>query len=149
MGTTYSLDQFLADTRTIIKTKGIPAGLAEVRDHLDRSCGVIEVDHSVAADLDFDQVRDGLARNPVEVGRDRPLGAIGINGEVAARGPARDGHVHEHGVDPRRGNVTGARHLELSHRARSQCSSGGAGIKHPARVGRMVGAAPNDWSRRW
>src|SRR5262245_32886522 len=34
--TTYSLDQFLADTRTTIKTKGIPAGLAEIRDHLER-----------------------------------------------------------------------------------------------------------------
>ena len=34
--TTYTLDQFLADTRATIKTKGIPAGLAEVRDHLEK-----------------------------------------------------------------------------------------------------------------
>jgi hypothetical protein len=34
--TTYTLDQFLADTRATIKTKGIPAGLAEIRDHLER-----------------------------------------------------------------------------------------------------------------
>jgi hypothetical protein len=34
--TTYSLDQFLADTRTTIKTKGIPAGLAEIRGHLEK-----------------------------------------------------------------------------------------------------------------
>jgi len=34
--TTYSLDQFLADTRATIKTKGIPAGLAEIRDHLEK-----------------------------------------------------------------------------------------------------------------
>ena len=34
--TTYSLDQFLADTRATIKTKGIPAELAEVRDHLEK-----------------------------------------------------------------------------------------------------------------
>jgi len=33
--TTYSLDQFLADTRATIKSKGIPAGLAEIRDHLE------------------------------------------------------------------------------------------------------------------
>jgi hypothetical protein len=36
METTYTLDQFLADTRATIKTKGIPAGLAEIRDHLER-----------------------------------------------------------------------------------------------------------------
>src|SRR6476659_9812649 len=34
--TTYSLDQFLADTRTTIKRKGIPAVLAEIRDHLEK-----------------------------------------------------------------------------------------------------------------
>src|SRR5207245_9115088 len=34
--TTYTLDQFLADTRATIETKGIPAGLAEIRDHLER-----------------------------------------------------------------------------------------------------------------
>src|SRR6202795_3314386 len=36
MDTTYSLDQFLADTRATIQTKGIPAGLAEIRDHLEK-----------------------------------------------------------------------------------------------------------------
>jgi len=34
--TAYTLDRFLADTRTTIKTKGIPAGLAEIRDHLEK-----------------------------------------------------------------------------------------------------------------
>ena len=34
--TDYSLDQFLADTRATIKSKGIPAGLAEIRDHLEK-----------------------------------------------------------------------------------------------------------------
>ncbi len=34
--TTYSLDQFLADTRATIKGKGVPAGLAEIRDHLEK-----------------------------------------------------------------------------------------------------------------
>jgi len=34
--TTYTLDQFLADTRHTIKTKGIPAGLAEIRGHLEK-----------------------------------------------------------------------------------------------------------------
>ena len=34
--TAYSLDQFLADTRATIKTKGVPSGLAEVRDHLEK-----------------------------------------------------------------------------------------------------------------
>src|SRR4026207_950604 len=34
--TTYSRDQFLADTRATIKSKGIPAGLAEIRDHLEK-----------------------------------------------------------------------------------------------------------------
>jgi predicted metal-dependent enzyme (double-stranded beta helix superfamily) len=34
--TTYSLDQFLADTRATIKAKGVPAGLAEVRGHLEK-----------------------------------------------------------------------------------------------------------------
>src|SRR5262245_24622508 len=34
--TTYSLDQFLADTRDTIKSKGIPSGLAEIRDHLEK-----------------------------------------------------------------------------------------------------------------
>ena len=33
---TYTLDQFLADTRATIKTKGIPTGLAEIRDHLEK-----------------------------------------------------------------------------------------------------------------
>ena len=34
--TKYTLDQFLADTRATIKTKGIPSGLAEIRDHLEK-----------------------------------------------------------------------------------------------------------------
>src|SRR5688500_2249548 len=34
--TTYTLDQILADTRATIKTKGIPSGLAEIRDHLEK-----------------------------------------------------------------------------------------------------------------
>ena len=34
--TAYTLDQFLADTRATIKTKGIPSGLAEIRDHLEK-----------------------------------------------------------------------------------------------------------------
>src|SRR5499425_3359398 len=34
--TGYTLDQFLADTRATIKTKGVPAGLAEIRDHLEK-----------------------------------------------------------------------------------------------------------------
>ncbi len=32
----YSLDQFLADTRATIKTKGVPSGLAEIRGHLEK-----------------------------------------------------------------------------------------------------------------
>jgi hypothetical protein len=34
--TAYTLDQFLADTRATIRSKGIPSGLAEVRDHLEK-----------------------------------------------------------------------------------------------------------------
>src|SRR5262249_9825551 len=34
--TGYTLDQFLADTRATIKTKGVPAGLAEIRDHVEK-----------------------------------------------------------------------------------------------------------------
>jgi hypothetical protein len=34
--TTYTLDQFLADTRATIRTKGIPSGLAGIRDHLEK-----------------------------------------------------------------------------------------------------------------
>ena len=34
--TTYTLDQFLADTRATIKTKGVPSGLAEIRAHLEK-----------------------------------------------------------------------------------------------------------------
>jgi hypothetical protein len=34
--TGYTLDQFLADTRATIKTKGVPSGLAEIRDHLEK-----------------------------------------------------------------------------------------------------------------
>ena len=34
--TAYTLDRFLGDTRATIKTRGIPAGLAEVRDHLEK-----------------------------------------------------------------------------------------------------------------
>ena len=34
--TTYTLDRFLADTRATITTKGIPSGLAEIRDHLEK-----------------------------------------------------------------------------------------------------------------
>ncbi len=30
----YTLDQFFADTRATIRSKGIPSGLAEIRDHL-------------------------------------------------------------------------------------------------------------------
>jgi predicted metal-dependent enzyme (double-stranded beta helix superfamily) len=32
----YTLEQFLADTRATIKGKGIPAGLAEIRAHLEK-----------------------------------------------------------------------------------------------------------------
>ena len=32
----YTLDQFLADTRATIKAKGVPSGLAEIRDHLEK-----------------------------------------------------------------------------------------------------------------
>src|SRR5436853_331705 len=34
--TGYTLDQFLADTRATIKTKGVPSGLAEIRDHVEK-----------------------------------------------------------------------------------------------------------------
>ena len=34
--TTYTLEQFLADTRATIRSKGIPSGLAEIREHLER-----------------------------------------------------------------------------------------------------------------
>jgi len=34
--TTYTLDQFLADTRATIRTKGIPSGLADIQDHLEQ-----------------------------------------------------------------------------------------------------------------
>jgi len=34
--TTYTLDRFLADTRATITAKGTPAGLAEIRDHLEK-----------------------------------------------------------------------------------------------------------------
>ena len=37
--TTYTLDRFLADTRAAIKARGIPAGLAEIRDHLEKLLG--------------------------------------------------------------------------------------------------------------
>jgi hypothetical protein len=33
---TYTLEQFLADTRATIKTKGVPSGLEEIRRHLER-----------------------------------------------------------------------------------------------------------------
>lgn len=36
---TYTLNQFLADTRTTIKTKGIPSGLEDIRHHLERLLG--------------------------------------------------------------------------------------------------------------
>ena len=32
----YTLEQFLADTRATIKSKGIPTGLAEIREHLEK-----------------------------------------------------------------------------------------------------------------
>ena len=32
----YTLEQFLADTRTTLESKGVPSGLAEVRDHLQK-----------------------------------------------------------------------------------------------------------------
>jgi hypothetical protein len=34
--TTYTLDQFLSDTRTTIRNKGVPSGLAEIREHLEK-----------------------------------------------------------------------------------------------------------------
>jgi len=33
---TYTLDQFLADTRATIRAKGIPSGLAEICDHVEK-----------------------------------------------------------------------------------------------------------------
>ena len=35
-GEAYTLDQFLADARSTVRTKGMPAGLAEIRRHLER-----------------------------------------------------------------------------------------------------------------
>jgi len=37
--TAYTLEQFLADTRATIKSKAMPAGLAEIRDHLEKLLG--------------------------------------------------------------------------------------------------------------
>ena len=37
--TAYTLDRFLGDTRATIKTRGIPAGLAEISDHLEKLLG--------------------------------------------------------------------------------------------------------------
>jgi len=37
--TSYTLDRFLADTRATIKTKGVPSGLAEIREHLEKLLG--------------------------------------------------------------------------------------------------------------
>src|SRR6266478_7946018 len=34
--TSYTLDQFFADTRETMKTTGVPSGLAEIRDHLEK-----------------------------------------------------------------------------------------------------------------
>ncbi len=34
--TSYTLDQFLADTRATIQAKGVPSGLAEIREHLEK-----------------------------------------------------------------------------------------------------------------
>lgn len=34
--TSYTLDQFLADTRSTIKSKGLPSGLEEIRRHVER-----------------------------------------------------------------------------------------------------------------
>lgn len=34
--TAYTLDLFMADTRATIQRKGVPAGLAEIRDHLEK-----------------------------------------------------------------------------------------------------------------
>ena len=39
MTDTYTVQQFLADTRATIKTKGIPHGLAEIRGYLERLLG--------------------------------------------------------------------------------------------------------------
>src|SRR2546430_16266809 len=33
---TYTVEQFLADTRTTIKAKGLPSGLEEIRQHVER-----------------------------------------------------------------------------------------------------------------
>jgi hypothetical protein len=36
IATTYTLDQFFADTRATIKARGVPSGLAEIRGHLEQ-----------------------------------------------------------------------------------------------------------------
>jgi hypothetical protein len=33
---TYTVEQFLADTRATIKAKGLPSGLEEIRQHVER-----------------------------------------------------------------------------------------------------------------
>jgi hypothetical protein len=38
----YTLDQFLADTRATITSKGIPSGLAEIRGHLEKTVEVAD-----------------------------------------------------------------------------------------------------------
>jgi predicted metal-dependent enzyme (double-stranded beta helix superfamily) len=71
---TYTVEQFLTDTRATIKDKGIPAGLAEIRLHLER-----------------------LLKNPTLLGEHLGVPAPYTERTTIAHDPETDVHVLVHG----------------------------------------------------
>ena len=60
----YTLDRFLADTRATIKSKGIPAGLAEIREHLEKLLGNPELVFSLYRKI---RTRSGKVVDPLRL----------------------------------------------------------------------------------
>ncbi|MFD0571757.1 hypothetical protein ACFQ0T_24220 [Kitasatospora gansuensis] len=88
-----------------------------------------------------DQVGDGLAGRPVEVGGGGPLGAVREDGEVARSGGLGGRHVQRH-----RGGVgrdaLDARDREVEDLARLQRGATAVpGVEYPSRAGRGEGGA--------
>jgi predicted metal-dependent enzyme (double-stranded beta helix superfamily) len=85
--TAYSLDQFLADTRATIRAKGIPSGLAEIREHLEKLLGNPELLKKHLGDPVPYTERTTIAHDP----------ETDVHVLVHGRAKAGQSSVHDHG----------------------------------------------------
>lgn len=85
--TLYSLEQFLADTRATIARRGIPGGLAEIREHLEKLLGNPELlTRHLGSPVPYTE-RTTIGHDP----------ATDVHVLVHGRAKAGKSSVHDHG----------------------------------------------------